>query len=227
MRVLGIETSTYSGSVAIIDDDAIVGEIFLNVGPSHSDKLLPMVDWLLREAGIKRHDIDGVAVSNGPGSFTSLRVGISTAQGIAYSLGIPVVGVSSLKVLSRNLLHATYNICTLIDARRKEVYAAFFKSNGDDTVRLKDDCLISPVGLIDMISEKTILIGNGVVLYRDLIEKSLGDLAVFCASHFNLPKASHCAEVGRNKLNSDHKGEIFQFSPKYLSKADAEISKER
>ncbi|MBI4228800.1 MAG: tRNA (adenosine(37)-N6)-threonylcarbamoyltransferase complex dimerization subunit type 1 TsaB, partial [Deltaproteobacteria bacterium] len=225
--VLGIETSTYSGSVAIIDGDTIVGEIFLNVGPSHSDKLLPMVDWLLREAGMKRHDIDGIAVSNGPGSFTSLRVGISTAKGIAYSLGIPVVGVSSLKVLSRNLLHTSYEICTLIDARRKEAYAAFFKSNGDDTVRLKDDCLINPVELIEMIGERTIFIGNGVVLYRDLIEKSLGDLAIFCTSNFNFPKASHCAQVGINKLNSGHKGEIFQFSPQYLSKADAEISKER
>jgi tRNA threonylcarbamoyladenosine biosynthesis protein TsaB len=227
MIVLGIETSTHSGSVAIIDGDTILGEIFLNVGPSHSEKLLPMVDWLLREAGMKRNDIEGVAVSSGPGSFTSLRVGISTAKGMAFSLGIPIVGVSSLEVLSRNLLHTPYAICTTIDARRKQVYAAFFKCIGDETIRLKEDCLISPVELLEIINEGTIFVGNGAVLYRDLIEKSLGDLAMFCTSSFNFPKASHCAQVAIKKMNSDNKGEISQLSPQYLSKADAEISKER
>jgi tRNA threonylcarbamoyladenosine biosynthesis protein TsaB len=227
MRVLGIETSTHSGSVAIIDDDTILGEIFLNVGPSHSEKLLPMVDWLLREAGMKRNDIEGIAVSSGPGSFTSLRVGISTARGMAFSLGIPVVGVSSLEVLSRNLVHTPYSICTIIDARRKQVYAAFFRCIGDEPIRLKDDCLITPAELTEMINEGTIFIGNGAVLYRDLIEKSVGDLAMFCTSSFNFPKASHCAQVTLNKMNSAKEGEISQFSPKYLSKADAEILKER
>ncbi|HEX9665312.1 MAG TPA: tRNA (adenosine(37)-N6)-threonylcarbamoyltransferase complex dimerization subunit type 1 TsaB [Thermodesulfobacteriota bacterium] len=227
MRVLGIETSTHSGSVAIIDGDTILGEIFLNVGPSLSEKLLPMVDWLLREAGMKRNDIEGIAVSSGPGSFTSLRVGISTAKGMAFSLGIPIVGVSSLEVLSRNLLHTPYTICTIIDARRKQVYAAFFKCIGDEPIRLKEDCLINPVELIAMISEGTIFVGNGAVLYRDLIEKSLGNHAMFCTSSFNFPKASHCAQVAINKMSGDNKGEISQFSPQYLSKADAEISKER
>ena len=227
MRVLGIETSTHSGSVAIIDGDTILGEIFLSVGPSHSEKLLPMVDWLLGAAGMKRGDIEVIAVSIGPGSFTSLRVGISTAKGIAFSLGIPVVGLSSLEVLSRNLLHTPYAICTVIDARRKQVYAAFFKCIGEEPIRLKEDCLISPFELIEMISEETIFVGNGALLYRDLIEKSRGDHAIFCTTSFNFPKASHCAQAAINKMGSDNKGEIYQFSPQYLSKADAEISKER
>jgi tRNA threonylcarbamoyladenosine biosynthesis protein TsaB len=227
MRVLGIETSTHSGSVAIIDGDTILGEIFLNVGPSHSEKLLPMVDWLLGSAGMKRNDIEGIAVSSGPGSFTSLRVGISTARGMAFSLGIPIVGVSSLEVLSRNLLHTPYVICTVIDARRKQVYAAFFRCTDDKPVRLKEDCLINPNELVEMISAETLFVGNGALLYRDLIEKSLGDHAMFCSSSFNFPKASHCAQIAINKMRSDNKMEISQISPQYLSKADAEISKER
>jgi tRNA threonylcarbamoyladenosine biosynthesis protein TsaB len=227
MRVLGIETSTHSGSVAVIDGDTIVGETFLNVGPSHSEKLLPMVDWLLREAGMKRNDIEGIAVSSGPGSFTSLRVGISAAKGIAFSLGIPIVGVSSLEGLSRNLLHTPYTICTIIDARRKQVYAAFFKCIGDETIRLKEDCLISPVELLEMINEETIFVGNGAVLCRDLMEKSLGDLAMFCTSSFNFPRASHCAQIAINRMNSDNKEEISQVFAQYLSNADAETSKER
>lgn len=227
MRVLSIETSTRSGSVAIIDGDMILGEIFLNVGPSHSEKLLPMVDWLLREVGMKRNHIEGIAVSSGPGSFTSLRVGMSTARGMAFSLGIPIVGVSSLEVLSRNLLYTPYAVCTMTDARRKQVYAAFFRCTGDEPIRLKDDCLIDPVKLMEMISEATLFVGNGAVLYRDLIKKSVGDLAMFCTSSFNFPKAFHCAQAAINKMNSAREGEISQFSPQYLSKSDAEISKER
>lgn len=227
MRLLGIETSTHSGSVAIVDGDTILGEIFLNVGPTHSERLLPMVDWLLRAAGMKRNDLEGIAVSRGPGSFTSLRVGISTAKGMAFSLGIPIVGVSSLEVLSRNLLHTPYAICSIIDARRKQVYAALFRCIGDEPIRLKEDCLTGPAELIEMISEDTIFVGNGAVLYRDLIEKCLGDQAMFCTSSFNFPKASHCAEAAMHKMGGDNKGETFQFSPLYLSKADAEITKVR
>ncbi len=227
MRVLGIETSTYSGSVAILDGDTILGEIFLNVGPSHSEKLLPMVDWLLGAAGLKRNDIEGIAVSNGPGSFTSLRVGISTAKGIAFSLGIPIVGVSSLEVLSRNLLYTPYLTCTVVDARRQQVYAAFFRCIGDKPVRLKEDCVVSPVELVEMIREETVFVGNGALLYRDLIEKSLGDHAMFCSSSFNFPRASQCAQIAMSKISTDNKGGISQFSPQYLSKANAGISKAR
>ncbi len=227
MRFLGIETSTHSGSVAIVDGDTILGEIFLNVGPSHSEKLLPMVDWLLQAAGMKRNDLEGIAVSSGPGSFTSLRVGISTAKGMAFSLGIPIVGVSSLEVLSRNLVHTPYTICSMIDARRKQVYAALFKCTRDEPTRLTEDCLSDPVELIGMISEEAIFVGNGAVLYRGLIEKSLGDWAMFCESSLNFPKASHCVEAAMRKLIHDNKGDTSQFSPLYLSKADAEISKVR
>lgn len=224
MRVLGIETSTHSGSVALIDGGTILGEVFLNVGPSHSEKLLPMVEWLLGEVKVARSDIEGIAVSAGPGSFTSLRVGISTARGIAFSLGIPIAGVSSLEVLSRNLAHTSYPVCTIVDARRNQVYAAFFKCIGDKMVRLSEDCVIGPAELLAGVDGETIFVGNGAVLYKDLIEKSLGDLAIFCASGFNFPKASHCAQVAIEKMNSYGKDGVFQFSPQYLSKPDAEIS---
>ena len=227
MRFLGIETSTHSGSVALVDGDTILGEIFLNVGPSHSERLLPMVDWLLRAAGMKKDDLEGIAVSSGPGSFTSLRVGISTAKGMAFSLGIPIVGVSSLEVLSRNLVHTPYAICSVIDARRKQVYAALFRCIRDEPMRLKEDCLTDPLELIETVSEETIFVGDGAVLYRELIEKSLGDQAMFCTSSFNFPRASHCAQAAMRKMSGDNKGETTPFSPRYLRKADAEISKVR
>src|SRR5919198_4229491 len=189
MKILGIETSTYSGSIAIVDDDRILGELSLGVGPEHSEKLLPMLDWLLKEIGLERREIQGIVVSVGPGSFTALRVGISTAKGLAFSLGIPVVGVSSLEVLAGNLPFALFNVCPIIDAKKKEVFAAFFRYSDvcrDEVTpplhRISDDMLILPQKLIGIIHEKTIFIGDGVVLYKDFLKSTLGELAIFCPS---------------------------------------------
>jgi len=166
MKVLGIETSTGSGSVAVLEGDKVLGEFFLNLGPTHSEKLLPMLDWLLKEVGVEKNEIEGIAVSKGPGSFTALRVGISTAKGLAFSLGIPVVGVSSLEVLARNLLYTPLYIYSLIDAKKKEVYAALFRYSDTNLNRITDDILISPDDICEMISERTIFIGNGALLYK-------------------------------------------------------------
>ncbi len=227
MRVLGIETSTYSGSVALVEGDIILGEILFNLGPAHSEKILPMVDWLLKEIGIKRNKIDGISVSKGPGSFTSLRVGVSTAKGLAYSIGVPLVGLSSLEVLAQNLLHSPYLICTIMDARREELYSAFFRSSDNEIIRQKDDHLTTPEDLIQNINEKTIFIGNGAVVYRESLKDSIGDLALFSTSSFDYSKASNCAKMGIEKLKVDCKDEYSEFSLQYLRKADAEIYKER
>jgi len=227
MRVLGIETSTYSGSVALVEGDVILGEILFNLGPAHSEKTLPMIDWLLKEIGIKGNEIDGIAVSKGPGSFTSLRVGVSTAKGLAYSLGIPVIGVSSLEILAQNLLHTRYPICTIIDARKRELYAAFFRGSDDKVIRQRDDHLTTPEDLVRILNEKIIFIGNGAVIYREFLESSLGNLALFTTSSFNYQRASNCAKIGIERLNVDYKNGYSEFSPQYLRKADAEIYKER
>lgn len=226
MKLLGIETSTYSLSVAIVDDDNVLGELSLNIGPKHSERLIPIIDWLLKEVGMERKEIEGIAVSIGPGSFTSLRVGISAAKGLAFSLGIPVVGVSSLDVLAGNVLFSSITVCTLIDAKKKEVFAAFFRSSGKFINRISEDVVISPQALCDMVHEKTIFIGDGAVTYRDLLESNLGGLAFFCPPSFNLPRASNCVFVGATRLKNERGDDLSTLAPRYLRKAEAEIYKE-
>nr|NIT14120.1 tRNA (adenosine(37)-N6)-threonylcarbamoyltransferase complex dimerization subunit type 1 TsaB [Candidatus Dadabacteria bacterium] len=104
MIVLGIETSSYCGSVAVAEDEIVLGEIFFNTGLKHSTSIIPSINSLLKIIGLERADLEGIAVSEGPGSYTSLRVGISAAKGLAYSLDLPLTGVSTLKCLAYNSL---------------------------------------------------------------------------------------------------------------------------
>jgi len=231
MKILAIETSTYAGSIAVVVDDAILGEYYFNIGPVHTEKLIPSIDWLLSELGMVKSDLSGVAVSLGPGSFTSLRVGISTAKGICYSLGIPLVGVSSLKALAMNLPFASYNICPVIDARKGEVFASLFRSHNGELERIMEDIVISPEGLVEIIKDNTIFVGDGALLYKDYLEDNLGSGIMFSPINTNFPRASNLAlsEIGKFKEDRDNKyiyDEIMNLAPHYLRKSEAEISKE-
>jgi tRNA threonylcarbamoyladenosine biosynthesis protein TsaB len=227
MRILGIETSTNSGSVAILEDERILGELFLNNGPAHSEKLLPMIALLLKQVGVDKNELGGISVASGPGSFTALRIGISSAKGLAFSLGIPIVGVSSLEVLALNLLFTPFVICSIMDAKKSELFAAFFTSSSGRLSRTSDDMLISPHDLVGMIREKTIFVGNGAIVYERLLRDALGELAVFCPSRFNSPRASNCALLGAEALKQGYKDDLSTLAPQYLRRADAEILKER
>ncbi len=218
MKILGIETATHARSVAFIDTDRIVGEFILNLASLGSEKLIPMIDWLLGGIGIEKKEIEGVAVSIGPGSFTGLRVGLSTAKGLAFSLGIPLVGVSSLETLAMNIF-TNFSICSIIDARKKEVFAAFFKFSEGEIVRTSDDIMISPQGLCEMIREKTVFVGDGAALYRSLFLNALGELAFFCPLILNFPSASNSALIGARKLREGWRDDLSSLAPRYLRKA--------
>jgi tRNA threonylcarbamoyladenosine biosynthesis protein TsaB len=231
MKILAIETSTYSGSIAILEDYKILGEYYFDVGPAHTEKLVPSVDWLLKQLNVKKSDLNAIAVSLGPGSFTSLRVGISTAKGISYSLGIPLVGVSSLMALAMNVAFAPYDICSVIDARKGEVFTALFRSYDGVLERLTEDMVVSPDKLLEIIKEKTIFAGEGALLYKDFLEDKLRGDILFSPINMNFPRASSVAlsEIGKIKEDRDNKyvlSETMNLAPQYLRKSEAEITKE-
>ncbi|MFI5323774.1 MAG: tRNA (adenosine(37)-N6)-threonylcarbamoyltransferase complex dimerization subunit type 1 TsaB [Thermodesulfobacteriota bacterium] len=226
IKVMAIETSTYSGSIAVSDGEEILGEYYMNMGPSHSERLIPSIDRLLGELGIDRRELGGVAVSLGPGSFTALRIGITTAKGIAYSLGIPVVGVSSLELLAMNLPYSPYQICTAIDAKKGELFAALFRMDEGRPVRVCEDMVIHPAGLFEIIKEKTIFIGEGALLYRDFLEDNglARERALFCPPYMNYPRASPLAYTGFSRLKEGQTDDVLALAPAYLRKPDAELS---
>ena len=226
MKVLAIETSTYSGSIAISEDDRVLGEYYLNMGPSHSERLVPAIDRLLGELGIGRKELGGVSVSLGPGSFTALRVGISTAKGLAYSLGIPVSGASSLEILAMNLPFSPFQVCALTDARKGELYAALFRTDGGGVSRITEDAILSPAALMEIIKEEAIFIGEGALLYRDFLEDiELGGKALrICPPYLNYPRASSLAYYGFKRFTEGHSDEVLGLAPIYIRKPDAELT---
>ena len=222
MKVLAIETSTYSGSIAASQGNEILGEYYLNMGPSHSERLVPAIDRLLGELNIDRRALGGVAVSLGPGSFTALRVGISTAKGIAYSLGIPVAGASSLEILAMNLPFSPFQVCAAADARKGELFCALFRTGEGRAARLTEDMIIAPPGLMEIIKEKTIFIGEGALLYRDFLEDNGlgGGDSLFCPPYLNYPRASSLAIYGYERFKEGHADEVLGLAPMYLRKPD-------
>jgi tRNA threonylcarbamoyl adenosine modification protein YeaZ len=219
MKVLGIETSTYSGSVAVVEGERILGEFTINIGPTHSQKLLPMIDSLLDAVRVGMDEIGGIAVSRGPGYFTALRVGISTAKGLSLSLGKPIVGVDSLEVLARNVPCEGKTICPVIDAKRGEVYAAIFEYRNGEFCRTTEDMLLTPAALVSMVTGRVVFVGDTHVIEPFVVGSALVD---FAPSHLNIPRASFCAFLGSGKLIEGVYDNAATLSPYYMRRAEGE-----
>ncbi len=154
MRVLAIDTSTMLGGVAVMDDLlGLVAEVRFNVKSTHSERLMTSIEYVLKQSGYTIADMDFFAVAIGPGSFTGLRIGLSTVKGFSYATGKPIVSVPTLEALAHNFPFSQYPVCTMLDARKKEVYAALFKWKDDSFIRLIDEMSIKVNRLIEKINE--------------------------------------------------------------------------
>ncbi len=224
MKVLAVETSTMSGSVALLEDDVLISEYLLNIKVTHSERLMPTIDRILRDSAVSFSQIDGLIVSTGPGSFTGLRIGLSTIKGIALAGGKPVVSISTLDVLANNVNFAKYSVCPLLDARKGEIYTALYRLDGKGR-----PCPVTPYLALDpqqwlkYITTKTIFLGEGLKVYRQLIEEGLKDLAVFAPTDYNYPRASVLGRLGLDKLCRGEVADITSLAPTYLRRSEAEI----
>src|SRR4030043_141113 len=157
MKILAIETSTMLGGIAIVDDlSGLIAEVRLNVKSTHSERLVTATDYVLKQAGLKVSDIDVFAVAIGPGSFTGLRIGLSTVKGFSYATGKPIVSVPTLEALAWNFPYCRSPVCTMLDARKKEVYAALFKWDNNGCIRLINEVSIKVDRLLEKIKETLI-----------------------------------------------------------------------
>ena len=136
MYILGIETSTKTGSVAIASEKSVIAQYSLNIEVTHSERLMATVDRVLKDTGIVMSQFDGFAVAVGPGSFTGLRIGLSTVKGLALATGKPVAAVPTLNGLAWNLPYSAYPVPPLLDARKNEVYAALYAFDGHELVQV-------------------------------------------------------------------------------------------
>jgi tRNA threonylcarbamoyladenosine biosynthesis protein TsaB len=224
MKVLGIDTSTSCGSVGLIDDESIISEYLLNIPVTHSERLLRTIELILKEARCAIGDLDGWALSLGPGSFTGLRIGVSTVKGLALASQKPVAGVSTLDVLAYQISSTPYLICPILDARKGEVYTAFYRyGEGNDLKRQSAYQAIKPEDLIEKIQERTIFIGDGVRTYGDYIRNSLSSLAIFPPTQLNVPHGSGVAKLGLELLRKGKYLDLATFTPLYIRPSEAEM----
>ena len=221
--ILAIENSTLCGSVALVSGAQCLCEFSLLSRMTHSKRLLGSIDHIMQNCGIGWNDIDGIAISLGPGSFTGLRIGLSTAKGLAMAAGLPLIGVSSLDGLAAQLPYAGHLICSMLDARKKEVYAAFYRAEGDKTKRISDYLAVTPQKLTEQIAEPVILVGDGAELYSDFFREKLGERALFAPSQLLLPKASAIGFLAISKWQSNDFLNTASAVPIYVRPSDAEI----
>lgn len=221
--VLALETATACGSVALVADDSCIAEFSLHSGLTHSRRLLQGVEYLMREAACGWDDIDVVAISTGPGSFTGLRIGMSTAKGFAMAADKKLVGISTLDGLASQLHSTRQMICPVLDARKNEVYAAFYRSDADGTVqRVTEYMAIDPQALGRMVREPTIFIGDGVGLCAEIFDR-LGEMAIVPPAGIFFPRA---AVIGTLAVASWKRNEVLAAAtavPLYGRPSDAEI----
>ncbi|GAB6182771.1 tRNA (adenosine(37)-N6)-threonylcarbamoyltransferase complex dimerization subunit type 1 TsaB [Thermodesulfovibrio hydrogeniphilus] len=223
MRILGIDTSTKYARLAIVEDGVLIACSLMQFMASHSEKLIPEIAHMLEIMEISLETIDCYALTVGPGSFTGLRVAVSTVKGLSFATRKPVIAVSTLEIIARGLPFANHQICPILDARKKELYAALFKWQEDKLIRIREDSIVSIDSLVDWIEEKTIFLGEGVNIYKDRLMEKLGNNAIFAENLHGIPNPALVAIVGEEKAKRGEFVHAHHLEPLYLRKSEAEI----
>lgn len=224
MLVLGIETSTPQSSVTIGSEQGIIGSCLVSRGATHGEFLLPAVEFLMRQADLTYRNLSAIAVGLGPGLFTGMRVGIATGKTLAQALSVPIVGVASLDLLAFDVRYSNKLICPALDAKRGEVFFAFYRQVPGGVTRVSGYLVGSPDRLLAEIQsrgEDTLLVGNGALLYQPHLETnrvSFGSIALA------FPRATSLVELALPRLFREDFDRLYDIEPFYMRHSDAEIN---
>ena len=224
MKILGIDTSSMAASVAVIEDNKLICEYTINTKKTHSQKLMPMIENMLGLSDLNVREIDAIAVCEGPGSFTGLRIGMATAKAIAHVNDIPVIGVNSLEALAANMNLCDKKICSILDAQRNQVYTGRYQYEGTKLVEIKEIGIQQIDELLEKLAqsgEQWILVGEAVYKYEDKI-REISNIEIPAASN-NVTKAGSLCSVAKVKF--DEGKDIFDcytVNPLYIRKSQAE-----
>lgn len=225
MKVLGIDTSTMLGGIALLDEQMLIAETRLNVKVSHSERLMSEISLCLERTGVPLQDIDLFAIAIGPGSFTGLRVGISTVKGLAYATGKRVTSVSTLEAFAWNAAFSRYPVCPLLDARKKEVYGAVYRWKQDGFEPQIPEGAYPISALVAKCTEPTLFLGEGALLYRPEILEGCGDFAIFGSPEMMAPSPSHVAQLGLRNAQNGQFLDPASIVPVYCRRSEAEVNK--
>jgi len=226
MKILALDTTTISGSVALLDGARLVGEISSAAALSHSERLLASVDLLLKQNGLTIGGMDGFAVAAGPGSFTGIRIGLSTVKAFAFASGKPVAAVSTLEALAWKLRESPLRLAApVVDAKKGEIYAALFEAAKKGVKEIIPQGAYSPDGFLSLLPLGRIIhfVGSGVGVYGDKIESCLRDRARFSARSTFI--AAEVGLIGYEKLTKGRTTDFKTLEPIYFRRSQAEENK--
>ena len=223
MHILGIDTCCMAATSAIIADDRLVAQVVQNNNKTHSQSIMPMIDFMLKQTELSINDIDGFAVAVGPGSFTGVRIGVATIKALAHPMNKPCIPVSTLEALAHNVAPFNGIICPILDARRNQVYTATF--DGDTENRLTEDRAISIEELCEdlkTLNKKIIFVGDGIPTYKEKLIDALDSNAIFASRSLRMNLASSVAEIGYDKILKGDTITYADLKPTYLRLSQAE-----
>lgn len=223
MKILALDTSSPTGSVGIADKDRNLAEINSGMTRTHASQVMPMIDMALKLADCELRDLDLLAVVEGPGTFTGLRIGAAITKALALAYTLPIAGVSSLKALAWQAAVDGFIICPLIDARRGDVYGACYHYSNNCLNMIAPPCTGPPQQVVASVSKPCILVGSGARLYQKLLVDILGPAACLAPLGQHTIRASSVARLGWHLAQQRLLTSATAFTPVYLRKTDAEM----
>ena len=229
MKILAIDSSGMVASIAVIEDEKLIGEFTINYKKTHSQTLLPMLDEVAKMIELDLNTIDAIAVAAGPGSFTGLRIGSATAKGLGLALDKPLIAVPTVDGLAFNLYGTEKQICPIMDARRNQVYTGVyrFERQGEqfELKTVKGQCAISIDELLEFLNkagEEVIFLGDGVPVFRENIAAESKVPYSFAPAHMNRQRAASIAALGMVYLKQGKQQTAAEHVPEYLRMSQAE-----
>jgi len=229
MPILAIETATLVSSVALATADTLLAEITLQTKKTHSELLMPHIAKIIEMAGVKKTDIKAIAVSIGPGSFTGLRIGLSTAKALAYALNIPVVAVPTLAAMAYGCPVPGAILAPILDAQKGNVYQALFEWKKGELKELMPATVVGidqALETLTQYSQPAVLLGESAVMYREKIQTIEKNL-VLAEPHMIIQRASSVAGLGHKLLKKGLAQDVMALEPVYIRRSEAEVLWER
>lgn len=234
MKIIAIDSSGLTASVAILEEEQILAEYSVNYKKTHSQTLVPMLNELKQMIELDLNTIDAIAIAKGPGSFTGLRIGSATAKGLGLALDKPIIPVGTLEGLAMNAWNYGGLICPIMDARRNQVYTGIYKFEEGKLVTLLDQCPMDIEEICKAVSsmineskqEPILFLGDGVPVYRDRINEIMTVPFTYAPAHMNRQRASALGVLAFEYYKQGITESASAHKPEYLRKSQAERERE-
>lgn len=227
MRILALDTTGQTASVAVIDEDKLIAEYTLNYKLTHSQTTLPMIAQICEKAEVVLSSIDYIACAAGPGSFTGLRIGAATAKGLAFALGKQIVPVPTLEALAYNMFETDKIICPIMDARRGQVYTAFYQwvqGKLQALTPMMAQSIEETIAAAEGFGQKVIFLGDGVPVHLEKLRQN--PAFIFAPAHCALQRGASVAALAMEKAKAGYAIDGNQLELIYLRKSQAERERE-